>query len=174
MHFFPTSSGVESEIDTVANKTIPVTTPANLDQNPTRDTESDYNDRFNVVNRKKKKVPPIVIDESMNTTELLKELSEKIGTKLLGRFVNGNLKVFPETPNQHRIIQNYISVKKLKSRTFEMTHQKSLKVLVRGLPADYDTNEIINELKYFGFNLDHVSVLKNKKITQICHFSCFF
>ncbi|GFU03915.1 nucleic-acid-binding protein from transposon X-element [Nephila pilipes] len=99
----------------------------------------------------------------MNTPELLKELIEKIGTKLLGRFVNGKLKVFPETPNQHRIIQNYISVEKMKSQTFEMTHQKMFKVVVRGFPADYDTNEIINELKYFGFNPDHVSVLKNKK-----------
>ncbi|GFT59612.1 hypothetical protein NPIL_319751 [Nephila pilipes] len=55
-----------------------------------------------------------------------------------------------------------MSVKKLKSHTFEMTHQKMLKDAVCGLPADYDTTEIINELKHFGFNPDHVSVLKNK------------
>ncbi|GFS72625.1 hypothetical protein NPIL_353411 [Nephila pilipes] len=110
MHSFPTSAE-EIVKDTVVNNTTPVTIPANLYKNPTSDTESDDNDGFTVVNRGKKRVPPIVIDECMNTPELLKELSEKIDIKLVGRFVNGKLEVSSETPNQHRIIQNYISVK---------------------------------------------------------------
>ncbi|GFU32786.1 hypothetical protein NPIL_432231 [Nephila pilipes] len=54
MHFVSTSSDEESEIDTVANNPTPVITPANLDKNPTGDNESDGNDGFTVVNRKKK------------------------------------------------------------------------------------------------------------------------
>ncbi|GFT21593.1 hypothetical protein NPIL_101151, partial [Nephila pilipes] len=54
MHFVPTSSDEEREIDAVANSTTPVTTSANLDKNPTSNTESDDNDGFIVVNRKKK------------------------------------------------------------------------------------------------------------------------
>ncbi|GFT20458.1 hypothetical protein NPIL_499481 [Nephila pilipes] len=94
--------------------------------------------------RKKKKVAPIILDESVNTPNLLKELSEKTGSMVLGRFINGKLKALLATPNEHRIIQNYISVKKLKSHTYEMQHQKMLKVVVRGLPSDYDIKELIN------------------------------
>ncbi|GFT15798.1 hypothetical protein NPIL_579131, partial [Nephila pilipes] len=46
MHFVPTSSDEEREIDAVANSTTPVTTSANLDKNPTSNTESDDNDGF--------------------------------------------------------------------------------------------------------------------------------
>ncbi|GFT96365.1 hypothetical protein NPIL_66451 [Nephila pilipes] len=91
---------------------------------------------FTVVS-KKQRVPPIFIKESLNTPEFLKELSKKTGSKMIGRFVNGKLKVFPETPNEPRIIQNYISVKKLKSHTFEMQHQEMLKVIIRGPPTNY-------------------------------------
>ncbi|GFS37933.1 hypothetical protein NPIL_647131 [Nephila pilipes] len=49
-----TSFGEESEIDTVANYTTPVTTPAKLDKNPNSDTESDDNDGFTAMNRGRK------------------------------------------------------------------------------------------------------------------------
>ncbi|GFS91127.1 hypothetical protein NPIL_580231 [Nephila pilipes] len=66
MHSFPTSFGAESEINTVANSTTPVKTPANLDKNPASDTESDDNDGFTVVNRKRRKKSPIIIDETFD------------------------------------------------------------------------------------------------------------
>ncbi|GFT52799.1 hypothetical protein NPIL_357651 [Nephila pilipes] len=55
MHSIHPSSGEESEVDYVAINATPMTTPANLDKNPNSDTESDDNDGFTVVNRKKKK-----------------------------------------------------------------------------------------------------------------------
>ncbi|GFS75293.1 hypothetical protein NPIL_641531 [Nephila pilipes] len=98
---------------------------------------SEDKEGFTVVSRKQR-VPPIFIDESLNTPELLKELSKKTRSKVLGRFVNAKLKSLPETPNEHRIIQNYISVKKLKLHAFEMQHQKMLKVIIHSLLANYD------------------------------------
>ncbi|GFT82692.1 PRE_C2HC domain-containing protein [Nephila pilipes] len=105
----------------------------------------------------------------MNTPDLIKKISEKTKSKILGRIVNGKLKVFPETPNEHRIIQNFISVKKLKSHTFEMQNEKMLKVIIRGLPADYDIKELISEIQLQGFNPDHVSVL-DTPTTPTCVF----
>ncbi|GFT48499.1 hypothetical protein NPIL_657871 [Nephila pilipes] len=37
-----------------------------------------------------------------------------------------------------------------------------LKVIIRGLPADNDIKELINEIQLHGFNPDHVSVLHNR------------
>ncbi|GFS77783.1 hypothetical protein NPIL_425081 [Nephila pilipes] len=85
------------------------------------------NDGFTIVTNKKKRVPPIYIDECLNTPDLLKDISEKTKSKILGRIVKGKLKVFPEIPNEHRIIQNFISVKKLRSHTFEMQMKKNVK-----------------------------------------------
>ncbi|GFU40078.1 nucleic-acid-binding protein from transposon X-element [Nephila pilipes] len=37
-----------------------------------------------------------------------------------------------------------------------------IKVIVCGLPADYDVKEIINEIQMLGFNPDHMSVRRNR------------
>ncbi|GFR19625.1 nucleic-acid-binding protein from transposon X-element [Trichonephila clavata] len=84
---------------------------------------------------KPKRVPPIVIDEQYNTPGLLADLSGHIGTKLMGKIVGGKLKVFPETIDAHRKIQNFVSVKKLKSHTYELAEEKQLKTVIRGLPS---------------------------------------
>ncbi|GFS68605.1 hypothetical protein NPIL_137981, partial [Nephila pilipes] len=75
MHSASSSSEEESEIET---KTSTKLETAQNEENNDSDTEK--NNGFTVVTRKKR-VPPIIIDESMNTPELLKELSEKTGNK---------------------------------------------------------------------------------------------
>ncbi|GFS97618.1 hypothetical protein NPIL_446071 [Nephila pilipes] len=75
MHSASSSSEEESEIET---KTSTKPETAQTEENNDSDTEN--NNGFTVVTRKKR-VPPIIIDESMNTPELLKELSEKTGNK---------------------------------------------------------------------------------------------
>ncbi|GFR10103.1 nucleic-acid-binding protein from transposon X-element [Trichonephila clavata] len=112
---------------------------------------------------KPKRVPPIVIDEQYNTPGLLADLSGHIGTKLMGKIVGGGkLKVFPETIDAHRKIQNFVSVKKLKSHTYELAEEKQLKTIIRGLPSDYDTNEIIQALGEFNIVPEHVTVMRNR------------
>ncbi|GFU09353.1 RNA-directed DNA polymerase from mobile element jockey [Trichonephila clavipes] len=123
------------------------------------DTEGDD---FTVVSRKKK-VASIVIDASQNTTGLLTTLSEHLGTTLEGRFENGKLRVFPKTILEHRKLQSFLAVKKMRSHTFEMADNKQLKAVIRGLPTDYDQKEIASELKGFGFEPSHISILRNRK-----------
>ncbi|GFT21235.1 uncharacterized protein TNCV_4685861 [Trichonephila clavipes] len=110
------------------------------------DTEGDD---FTVVARKKK-VASIVIDASQNTTGLLNTLSEHLGNSLEGRFENGKLRFFNKTILEHRKLQSFLSVKKMRSHTFEMADNKQLKAVIRGLPTDYDQKEIASELKGFG------------------------
>ncbi|GFX82919.1 nucleic-acid-binding protein from transposon X-element [Trichonephila clavipes] len=123
------------------------------------DTEGDD---FTVVARKKK-VASIVIDASQNTTGLLNTLSEQLGNSLEGRFENGKLRVFPKTILEHRKLQSFLSVKKMRSHTFEMADNKHVKAVIRGLSTDYDQKEIASELKGFGFEPSHISILRNRK-----------
>ncbi|GFU20529.1 RNA-directed DNA polymerase from mobile element jockey [Trichonephila clavipes] len=111
----------------------------------------------------KKRTPPIVIDEQYNTPGLLLEISEVVGRKVMGKIVGGKLKVFPEDSDAHRKIQNFISVKKLKSHTYEMAGEKQLKTVIRGLSSDFDVDEIIQELGTPNITPEHVSVMRNRK-----------
>ncbi|GFX09723.1 hypothetical protein TNCV_653221 [Trichonephila clavipes] len=91
------------------------------------------------------------------------EISEVVGKKLWARSSAESLKVFPEDANAHRKIQNFISVKKLKSHTYEMAGEKQLKTVIRGLPSDFDVDEIIQELGTHNITPEHVSVMRNRK-----------
>ncbi|GFY48648.1 nucleic-acid-binding protein from transposon X-element [Trichonephila inaurata madagascariensis] len=119
-------------------------------------------DGFTVVGRKGRRIAPIVIDSQRNATELLDQLGKFCDTPLEGRYENGKLRVFPVSAEEHRLIQKYISDNKLRSHTFEMAHNKQLKVGIRGLPTDFD-QELLSELHAFGFKPNHISLLRNRK-----------
>ncbi|GFU98382.1 RNA-directed DNA polymerase from mobile element jockey [Trichonephila clavipes] len=80
-------------------------------------------------NQSSRRIAPIVIDSQSNATELLDQLGKFCDTPLEGRFENGKLRVFPASAEEHRLIQKYISDKKLRSHTFEMAHNKQLKAI---------------------------------------------
>ncbi|GFU75999.1 nucleic-acid-binding protein from transposon X-element [Trichonephila clavipes] len=44
-----------------------------------------------------------------------------------------------------------------------MSHTQQLKCVIRGLPTDFDHTELMQELRGFGFDPNHISLLKNKK-----------
>ncbi|GFW98315.1 pyr_redox_2 domain-containing protein [Trichonephila clavipes] len=79
--------------------------------------------------RNGKRIAPIVFDAQSNATELLDQIGKFCGAPLEGRFENGKLRVLPTSAEEHRLIQKYISDKKLRSHTFEMAHNKQLKLL---------------------------------------------
>ncbi|GFU30559.1 uncharacterized protein TNCV_3278071 [Trichonephila clavipes] len=81
----------------------------------------------------------------------------------MGKIVGGKRTVFPEDSDVHRKIQDFISVKNLKSHTYEMSGYKQLKTVIRGLPSDFDVDEIIQELDTHNITPEHVSVMRNRK-----------
>ncbi|GFW98285.1 hypothetical protein TNCV_1091631 [Trichonephila clavipes] len=44
-----------------------------------------------------------------------------------------------------------------------MAHNKQLKVVLRGLPTDFNQEELMSELHSFGFSTNHISLLRNRK-----------
>ncbi|GFX47776.1 nucleic-acid-binding protein from transposon X-element [Trichonephila clavipes] len=44
-----------------------------------------------------------------------------------------------------------------------MAHNKQLKVVLRGLPTDYNQEELMSELHTLGFKPNHISLLRNRK-----------
>ncbi|GFS99416.1 hypothetical protein NPIL_346181 [Nephila pilipes] len=112
---------------------------------------------------KQKRTSPIMIDEALNTPTLMDEISTIVGVKIMAPMVNRKLKVFQESFEAHIKIQNFISVKTLKSHPFEMQNQKQLKIIITALPIDYDQAEILEEIKSQGPNPEHISLLKSRR-----------
>ncbi|GFW77907.1 hypothetical protein TNCV_3911171 [Trichonephila clavipes] len=115
------SSADESSSEAITTKVAgPIDVSARaVNANGIGDLTDTEGDDFTVVARKKK-VASIVIDASQNTTGLLNTLSEHLGNLLEGRFENGKPRVFPKTILEHRKLQSFLSVKKMRSHTFEM------------------------------------------------------
>ncbi|GFU45179.1 hypothetical protein NPIL_458361 [Nephila pilipes] len=91
MHSASSLSVGERENEISVKEVISLLHPVLSDDKHKSDSENE--EGFTVVSRKQR-TPSIFIDESLNIPESLKELKEKTGSKVLGRFVNGNLKFF--------------------------------------------------------------------------------
>ncbi|GFS31077.1 nucleic-acid-binding protein from transposon X-element [Trichonephila inaurata madagascariensis] len=158
------SSSDESSSDTKNTKAAtPIVADSTLDSAKSAGNLTDSEDEdFTLVSRKKK-IASIVIDASQNTTELLNTLSNHLRNTLEGRYENGKLRMFPKTILEHRKLQSFLQAKKMRSHTFEMVDNKQLKAVIRGLPTNFDQKEIATELKGFGFDPSHISILRNRK-----------
>ncbi|GFW41671.1 hypothetical protein TNCV_2108811 [Trichonephila clavipes] len=82
----------------------------------------------------------------------------------------GNLEFFPKQFLSIESSNPISKSKKMRSHTFEMADNKQLKAVIRGLPTDYDQKEIASELKGFGFEPSHISILRNRKLIPTCLF----
>ncbi|GFT06637.1 nucleic-acid-binding protein from transposon X-element [Trichonephila clavipes] len=163
------STAEESSEEVGSAKTAkPVIAPsspvAKATENASAPGTSQQDDGFTTVGRKGKRIAPIVIDAQSNATELLTQIGNLCNnTTLEGRFENGKLRVFPTSAEEHRVIQKFVSDKKMRSHTFEMAHNKQLKVVLRGLPTEYNQEELMSELHTLGFKPNHISLLRNRK-----------
>ncbi|GFY32010.1 RNA-directed DNA polymerase from mobile element jockey [Trichonephila clavipes] len=158
-------SSVEIDSAKSAKSVIAQSSPAaKAAANASAPGPSQKDDGFTTVGRNGKRIAPIVIDAQSNATELLTQIGNLCSnTSLQGRFENGKLRVFPTSAEEHRIIQKFVSDKKMRSHTFEMAHNKQLKVVLRGLPTDYNQEELMSELTTLGFKPNHISLLRNRK-----------
>ncbi|GFU19932.1 nucleic-acid-binding protein from transposon X-element [Trichonephila clavipes] len=158
-------SSVEIDSAKSAKSVIAQSSPAaKAAESASAPESSKKDDGFTTVGQNGKRIAPIVIDAQSNATELLTQIGNLCSnTSLQGRFENGKLRVFPTSAEEHRIIQKFVSDKKMRSHTFEMAHNKQLKVVLRGLPTDYNQGELMSELSTLGFKPNHISLLRNRK-----------
>ncbi|GFT85394.1 hypothetical protein NPIL_70531 [Nephila pilipes] len=78
------------------NEDVSQTMESNSNQETNSDNEEETEPLTTEIS-KKKRIPPIIIDESVNTPALMDEICTLLGFKIMTRMVNGKLKVFPET-----------------------------------------------------------------------------
>ncbi|GBN15586.1 hypothetical protein AVEN_241084-1 [Araneus ventricosus] len=88
-------------------------------------------------------VPPIIIDDPLSASAIMKTLSDLCETKIMGKILPGNkLKLYPASTEHHRQVQKHIKATSLKSHTFPLQEEKLLKVVIRGLTRNMEIDKI--------------------------------
>ncbi|GBM54990.1 Nucleic-acid-binding protein from transposon X-element [Araneus ventricosus] len=116
--------------------------------------------------KKRQYVPPIIIDNPTNTTQLIKSFNELTIKPVEGRMISRDrFKVLGGRRGGGRIEQSKNQSRKTTSNphTFELDEERQLKVVIRSLPSDYPSQDILDTLKSFQFKPTQCHPLKHRK-----------
>ncbi|GFQ81627.1 probable RNA-directed DNA polymerase from transposon X-element [Trichonephila clavata] len=86
-----------------------------------------------------------------------------MGDGIVGRTIGKSLRVYPQTPIAYRKIRNLIEVENLESYTHQLSEEKDLKVVIRGMPVDMPIQEIVADLHSLGITVTECKPMNNRK-----------
>ncbi|GFX37015.1 nucleic-acid-binding protein from transposon X-element [Trichonephila clavipes] len=133
------------------------------DQNPLDADMEQHPSRTSTPLPRRRPPPPITIDNVEQSAKLLKKLQELTGQKLQGRVIGRGLRVYPETPAACHQIRNLIDQEKLEAYTYELSENKEIKVVIRGMPVDMPIQEIMEDLENLFIKPSECRVMINRK-----------
>ncbi|GFY47188.1 nucleic-acid-binding protein from transposon X-element [Trichonephila inaurata madagascariensis] len=139
--------------------------PENFDQteNPLDAGLIDHPSRTSTPRPRHRPPPPITIDNVEHTAQLLKRLQNLTNQKLQGRVIGRGLRVYPETPAAYHQIRNLSDNEKLEAFTHELSENKEIKVVIRGMPTDMPVDEIMEDLASLFIKPSECRIMTNKK-----------
>ncbi|GFQ95210.1 nucleic-acid-binding protein from transposon X-element [Trichonephila clavata] len=108
---------------------------------------------------KKRHVPPITLDNVANQDALLKHLREMTRVNLEAKLIGNKLRIFPQTAYAYNHIRRYIAEKGLEAYTYMLPEEKKLRVVIRGLPTDTSTSEIISHLESQNITVEECHIM---------------
>ncbi|KOB53653.1 putative endonuclease and reverse transcriptase-like protein, partial [Operophtera brumata] len=137
----PTSSAPPSVSTTTQNATAPLN--SNLPNNvPTANVPT-----F--------RYPPIVVEEMANWATHFRTLKASLGHAPNARPFGKGVRFSPTTDKEYRVVQDYLTVLERSEKvvwfSYSLPEDRSLKVAIRGLPADTLPKDIEEEFRNLGF-----------------------
>ncbi|GIY55697.1 hypothetical protein CEXT_766421 [Caerostris extrusa] len=90
------------------------------------------------------------------------ELNTLTNDKVTARVVGDKLKIFPPSAEAHRLIRSEITDNRKSSSLSCSPQDKPLKIVIRGLPHDYPTADLIEDLRNESFHMEYVTQLKHR------------
>ncbi|GFS58114.1 uncharacterized protein TNIN_430391 [Trichonephila inaurata madagascariensis] len=96
---------------------------------------------------------------SITRSKNWKELNRTYPTAT-NTFTKGYIKIEAQTADDHRDITNYLTGKKLQYYVIEPPSNRPLKLVIKGLPADLDPEDIKNDLISKGIKIEKIAQLK--------------
>ncbi|GBO22414.1 hypothetical protein AVEN_223366-1 [Araneus ventricosus] len=98
----------------------------------------------------KSKIPPIMLKYVINYVEILDVIRTTCGPTE-NKFSNGYIKIFTIRIEQYQKVQSTLKVQGFDYYLVRPIDKRSLKVVIKDLPLDHDTDKIKNCLKKHGF-----------------------
>lgn len=95
--------------------------------------------------RKFGRIPPIVLHRKTQITALFRTLEDKgidFSAKNMGNFLH----IQTKTPREHSSVTRLLISRKIEHHSFRLPEEKPLKVVIRGIPEEIDTEEVKMEL----------------------------
>lgn len=62
-----------------------------------------------------------------------------------------------------RALTRFLTDNEIENHTYRLKEEKTLKVVIRGIPMQFSPTEVAEELQYWGYEVDKVSRLKSRK-----------
>ncbi|GFQ80725.1 nucleic-acid-binding protein from transposon X-element [Trichonephila clavata] len=112
---------------------------------------------------RKRHVPPITIDNVVNKATLLKQLQDVTRVNLEGKLIGNKLRIFPQTAYAYNHIHRYIAENGLEAYTYMLPEEKKLRVVIRGLPTDMSSMEIISHLASQDIAVEECHIMTSKR-----------
>ncbi|GFV89566.1 hypothetical protein TNCV_993981 [Trichonephila clavipes] len=82
---------------------------------------------------------------------------------LIGRIIGKGLRIYPKTAQAYHPIRSFIDREKLESYTYQLNEEKELKFVIRGMPSDMPSQQIIEGLTELGLTINDCHVMINRK-----------
>ncbi|GFU84887.1 transposable element Tcb1 transposase [Trichonephila clavipes] len=109
------------------------------------------------------KVPPIMFKhKKANYKQIVKNLNKDFpdcDVKLAGKY----LKIFCKSPDEHRIVTEYLKEKSEEFYVIDPPDSRPLKIVIKGLPISTEIGEIHEDLTSQGFCVEKVAQLTRSK-----------
>ncbi|KOB69997.1 Uncharacterized protein OBRU01_15904 [Operophtera brumata] len=99
--------------------------------------------------------PPIVVEEMANWATHFRTLKASLGHAPNARPFGKGVRFSPTTDKEYRVVQDYLTVLERSEKvvwfSYSLPEDRSLKVAIRGLPADTLPKDIEEEFRNLGF-----------------------
>lgn len=112
---------------------------------------------------KEPRIEPIYVKTTDNWREIAAKVDELANCKVFKSVQGDCIKFFPKSVETYRIIQNYFADQKIEFYGMKLKSERPRKVLIKGLPINFDVSEIKEELANLGYNVHRVAQLKDFK-----------
>ncbi|XP_026315794.1 proline-rich receptor-like protein kinase PERK9 [Hyposmocoma kahamanoa] len=150
----PSMPGLGSPMDTAPTPRTPTpepptpeTTPPNRSTAPTAPPAE-----------KRPRYPPLIVEHLPNWAHHFRELKSKLSRAPNARPYGRGVRFLPRDEVEYRLVQRYLTTLEREEGiswfAYSLPAERSLKVAIRGLPAETDTEDILQELRELGFAPD--------------------
>ncbi|GJQ69154.1 hypothetical protein Trydic_g14669 [Trypoxylus dichotomus] len=112
---------------------------------------------------KERKPPPIVLREE-GKLNLIRREAEANDIAITGcKNTKEGVKIFTKTTSDFRDLRRLLEGKNVQIHTFSLQEEKTLKVVLRGIPREIEVNEVEEELRERGFPVVSAARMKRFK-----------